>query len=77
MYLHLVKVFYQSGVGVRIPGETDAAEQLVVLAKVLLAENKLSITEIAFACGFHSTAAFNRQFLKMTGMTPTEMQKRV
>ncbi|MBQ8140690.1 MAG: helix-turn-helix domain-containing protein [Clostridia bacterium] len=41
----------------------------------LLRESKDSITKIAFSCGFNSTAAFNRQFLKITGFSPSQMIK--
>ncbi len=44
-------------------------------AVAMLRENKESVTKIAFSCGFNSTAAFNRQFLKITGISPTQMIK--
>ncbi len=44
-------------------------------AKVLLAQNKLSIREVAAACGFDNVSYFSRQFRSMTGMTPREYRK--
>lgn len=44
----------------------------VGLAKQLLCENKLNITEIGERCGFDSTTYFGRVFKKKTGMTPKQ-----
>lgn len=44
-------------------------------AASLIFENNLSMTEIAFNVGFNSTAAFNKAFLNVMGMTPTEYRK--
>lgn len=44
----------------------------VRLAKQLLCENKLNITEIGEMCGFDSTTYFGRVFKKKTGMTPKQ-----
>jgi len=41
----------------------------------LLASKNMSITEVAFTVGFNSTRSFNRQFLKYTGMTPSQYRK--
>ncbi len=38
----------------------------------LLKENKLSIYDIAFRCGFDTVRTFNRNFLNVTGMTPKD-----
>ena len=40
-----------------------------------LIEKDLSISEIAFACGFNSIANFNRVFRKNKGRTPTEYRQ--
>jgi AraC-like DNA-binding protein/ligand-binding sensor protein len=40
-------------------------------AKHLLAESRLRINEIAFACGFQSIPYFNRTFKRYTGLAPT------
>lgn len=39
-------------------------------ARALLEDSPMSVTEIAFATGFGSLAAFRRQFAKQTGTTP-------
>lgn len=48
----------------------------VEYAKVLLIKNsELSVTEIAGKCGFAAINTFNRQFKKLTSMTPTQYKK--
>lgn len=46
-----------------------------VIAKSHLQENRISISEISYLCGYQSISSFNRQFLKNTGMSPREYQK--
>jgi len=41
----------------------------------LLAESDLSITAIAFDCGFNNLANFNRRFLEEKGMTPRQYRR--
>lgn len=41
-----------------------------------LAETDACITEIAFSCGYWSIANFNRQFLHLKGMNPTQFRER-
>ncbi len=41
-----------------------------------LAETDACITEIAFGCGYWSIANFNRQFLQLKGMNPTQFRER-
>ena len=41
-----------------------------------LAETDACITEIAFSCGYWSIANFNRQFLQLKGMNPTQFRER-
>lgn len=48
----------------------------LLLAKQLLTETKLSITEIAFASGFSSLRRFNDAFITRYGMPPTRLRKR-
>lgn len=45
------------------------------LAKRLLSENKVPISQIAFACGYNSLAYFSKCFKDATGMTPKEYVK--
>jgi AraC family transcriptional regulator len=44
-------------------------------AKSLLAERKLSVTEIGFDVGFSETSSFIAAFRKVTGETPTEYRR--
>jgi AraC-like DNA-binding protein len=41
----------------------------------LLAESELSITEVAFACGFANLSNFNRQFLRLKQVTPRAFRR--
>jgi len=49
----------------------------LLLAKQLLTETKLPITEIAFASGFASLRRFNDAFSGRYGMAPTRLRKKV
>jgi AraC-like DNA-binding protein len=44
-------------------------------ASELLAQSDLPITEICFDVGYNSIANFNRRFLEIKGMTPSEYRK--
>lgn len=54
-----------------------AQTQRLLLAKRLLTDTKLSITEIAFASGFSSVRRFNALFLERYNLNPTELRKRL
>ncbi|NJB84021.1 AraC family transcriptional regulator [Wenyingzhuangia aestuarii] len=41
----------------------------------LLIENKLSISEVTYSCGYNSQTNFNRQFKKIKGINPKAYQK--
>lgn len=41
----------------------------------LLIENKMSVSEIGYACGFNNLSNFNRQFKAITRKSPLEYQK--
>ena len=45
------------------------------LAKRMLGENKVPISQIAFSCGYNSLAYFSKCFKDATGMTPKEYVK--
>ncbi|MBL7472740.1 AraC family transcriptional regulator [Robertkochia sediminum] len=47
-------------------------EYRLVHASKLLSENKMSITEISFECGFNNFSYFNKSFKKFTGKSPSE-----
>ncbi len=38
-------------------------------------KNEQTMLQIALACGFNSTASFNKQFKRVTGLTPTQYRK--
>lgn len=44
-------------------------------AKALLQKNDMTITEIAYECGFGCVRSFNRAFFKCLKMTPSEYKK--
>ena len=48
----------------------------IVMAKDLLREGKLSVTEISEVCGFSSISYFSRSFKNETGVSPLQYKKR-
>lgn len=44
-------------------------------AKRLLMEEKLSVTEVAYQCGFSTTAEFDRSFKRRVGVSPLRYRK--
>ncbi len=48
----------------------------IVMAKELLGEAELSVTEISEACGFSSISYFSRAFKNETGVSPLQYKKR-
>ena len=66
---HFIKIFKKNqGVS---PKEYLESVRLT-RAKLLLKENKLTITQIAFSLGFNDYSVFFRWFKKETGLTPRE-----
>lgn len=53
------------------------ADMRIGYACRLLADGNLSISQIGLECGFESASGFNRTFLRITGMTPTEYRTRL
>ena len=49
--------------------------QRVEYAKRLIKDSKISFTDIAYCCGFNSSAQFSNIFKKHTGKTPSEYRK--
>ena len=47
------------------------------VAKRLLKETHLSVTEIAYSCGFRDASSFNKHFRAQMYMTPLQYKKRV
>ncbi len=60
-----------------LPGwqQKKVARRRIDRAKVLLAERKLSVTEIGLDVGFSETSSFTSAFRKVTGETPTEYRR--
>ena len=54
----------------RVVNECRIAE-----ARRLLAETELPITAIMFACGFQTKSNFNREFLRVMGMSPSDYRR--
>ena len=52
-------------------------QQRVARAIEALGSNKLSVSEIAWACGFTDPGYFGRIFRKQTGMTPQAYRKKI
>lgn len=48
--------------------------QRVELAKELLKQNKLSVTEVAYSCGFAHPGHLSRHFKRLLGMTPANFR---
>lgn len=49
----------------------------IELAKNLLTSTKISITSIAYSCGFTSSSIFTKQFIKNTDITPSRYRKQL
>ncbi len=71
-YSYLSKVFSEE-MGISI--ENYMIMQRVERVKQLLAENRLTITEIAWKLNYSSVAHLSNQFKKITGITPTFYQQ--
>ena len=50
-------------------------EYRIAEAKRLLAETELPITTIMFDCGFQTKSNFNREFLRVTGVSPSDYRR--
>lgn len=45
------------------------------MAKYLLVESKLTVSEVGERCGYNSSVHFSRQFKQVTGLSPTDYRK--
>lgn len=44
-------------------------------ARRLLAQTDLAVTSVMFECGFYTKSNFNREFARVTGMTPSDYRR--
>lgn len=58
-----------------LPPHKWQMQRRIERAKALLSDFRLSLTEIALACGYGSSSHFARSFRRATGMTPSEYRR--
>jgi AraC family transcriptional regulator len=51
------------------------SQQRLERAKMMLADGRRSLSDIAFSCQFSSQTSFNRAFLRANGVTPGEYRR--
>ena len=69
---HFCRAFAQS---TGQPPHRWMAEQRIKRAKVLMADSRLNLTEIALAVGYTSQNTLGRAFARITGVTPSEWRR--
>jgi len=71
-----MSAYFNSSLGMSFPEWLNAA-RIDHVCRLLKEDSRLSILEISMEAGYASKAVFNSQFLKKTGMSPTEYRTRV
>src|SRR5262249_40146137 len=69
---HFSRAFKQS---FSVPPQRYITSRCIERAKSLLAQRKLSVTEIGLDVGFSETSSFTSAFHKVTGETPTAYRR--
>jgi AraC-like DNA-binding protein len=67
--------FFRSHMGKTFPAFVN--DLRIGRACRMLAETELSMTEIALSCGFQNISNFNRRFLYLKKVSPTEYRRRI
>ena len=71
---HYLGSLFIAEVGKSIP--QYVRDMRLALAAQLLSASSLSVSEIAYECGFETQRTFNRAFLEQCGETPSEYRRR-
>jgi AraC family transcriptional regulator len=69
---HFCRAFKQS---FGIPAYQYQVQRRMELAKLLLADHAVSITDVALSLGYAQTSSFSSAFRKATGLTPTAFRR--
>ncbi|SDS53573.1 AraC family transcriptional regulator [Bradyrhizobium canariense] len=69
---HFCRAFKQS---FGIPAHQYQVQRRMEVAKLLLADQTTSVTDIAFSLGYAQTSSFSNAFRKTTGWTPTAYRR--
>ena len=65
---HFCRAFKQS---IGVPAHQYQVQRRMEVAKLLLADRTVSVTDIALSLGYAQTSSFSNAFRKTTGWTPT------
>lgn len=69
---HIIRVFKSM---YRITPYQYLMQCRICYAKLLLASEKASVSEVAYACGFSDVSAFHHAFLRLEGISPSTFRK--
>jgi AraC family transcriptional regulator len=69
---HFARAFKQS---TGLSPHQYVIQQRIERAKQLLVQGKMTLSEVAIACGFSHQSHFNRHFKRLTGVTPKTLLK--